>query len=222
MKKNLLSTAFLILILTGQEIQAQPTDTVKVWEETITLPTYKMNPNDPNPAFFRNQSYQGASRVIYPYPLQDNFTNEKVDQQYNALFLENEFLKVCVMPEIGGRLFYATDKTNEYELFYRQHVIKPASIGMTGAWISGGIEFCVFHHHRASTHMPVDYRLTENPDGSSTIWIGEFEPRHRMNWTIGITLYPGKSYLEVSGRLMNTTENINSFLYWANVATHVN
>ncbi len=222
MKKTLLVTAFLTLILTTQGIYAQPADTVKVWEETITLPTYKMNPNDPNPAFFRNQSYQGASRVIYPYPLQDNFTNEKVDQQYNALFLENEFLKVCVMPEIGGRLFYATDKTNEYELFYRQHVIKPASIGMTGAWISGGIEFCVFHHHRASTHMPVDYRLTENPDGSSTIWIGEFEPRHRMNWTIGITLYPGKSYLEVSGRLMNTTENINSFLYWANVATHVN
>ena len=224
MKKTLLLTACLILILTltVQGVQAQPTNQVKVWEETITLPTYRMNPNDPNPAFFRNQSYQGASRVIYPYPLQDNFTNEKVDQQYNALFLENEFLKVCVMPEIGGRLFYATDKTNGYEMFYRQHVIKPASIGMTGAWISGGIEFCVFHHHRASTHMPVDYRLTDNPDGSSTIWIGEFEPRHRMNWTIGITLYPGKSYLEVAGTLMNTTENINSFLYWANVAIHAN
>jgi len=222
MKKHLLLTTCIILILTGRGLQAQPTDTVKVWEETITLPTYRMNPNDPNPAFFQNQSYQGASRVIYPYPLQDNYTNEKVNEQYNALFLENEFLKVCVLPEIGGRLFYATDKTNEYELFYRQRVIKPASIGMTGAWISGGIEFCVFHHHRASTHMPVDYRLTENPDGSSTIWIGEFEPRHRMNWTIGITLYPGRSYLEVAGTLMNTTENINSFLYWANVATHVN
>lgn len=222
MKKNLLSAACLILFLSGMGVQAQSTDTVKVWQETITLPTYKMKPNDPNPAFFQNQSYQGASRVIYPYPLQDNFTNEKVDEQYNALFLENEFLKVCVLPEIGGRLFYATDKTNNYELFYRQHVIKPAFIGMTGAWISGGIEFCVFHHHRASTYMPVDYRLTENPDGSSTIWIGEFEPRHRMNWTIGITLYPGRSYLEVAGTLMNTTENVNSFLYWANVATHVN
>jgi tetratricopeptide (TPR) repeat protein len=210
------------LLLAGLGVQAQPTGQVVVWEDTITLPTYRMDPNDPNPAFFRNQSYQGASRVIYPYPLQDNLTNEKVDQRYHALFLENEFLKVCVLPEIGGRLFYATDKTNGYEMFYRQHVIKPALIGMTGAWISGGIEFCVFHHHRASTHMPVDYRLTENPDGSSTIWIGEFEPRHRMNWTIGITLYPGKSYLEVAGTLMNTTENINSFLYWANVATHVN
>jgi tetratricopeptide (TPR) repeat protein len=222
MTKRIFLTLCLPLFLCGQALKAQPEDTVKVWEESIVLPTYRMEPNDPNPAFFRNQSYQGASRVIYPYPLQDNFTNEKVDQAYNALFLENEYLKVCVMPEIGGRLFYATDKTNGYEIFYRQHVIKPASIGMTGAWISGGIEFCVFHHHRASTHLPVDYRLTENPDGSATIWIGEFEPRHRMNWTIGITLHPGRSYLEVAGTLMNTTENVNSFLYWANVATHVN
>ncbi len=210
------------LLLASQGVQAQTTHPVRVWEDTITLPTYRMGPNDPNPAFFSKQSYQGASRVVYPYPLQDNLTNEKADQRYNALFLENEFLKVCVMPEIGGKLFYATDKTNGYEMFYRQHVIKPALIGMTGAWISGGIEFCVFHHHRASTYLPVDYRLTENPDGSSTIWIGEFEPRHRMRWTIGITLYPGKSYLEVAGTLMNMTENINSFLYWANVATHVN
>jgi tetratricopeptide (TPR) repeat protein len=221
-KKTHLLTLCLITFLAGTGLRAQPDDTVRVWEDTIVLPTYKMNPNDPNPAFFRHQSYQGASRVIYPYPLQDNFTSEKVDQPYNALFLENEYLKVCVLPEIGGRLFYATDKTDGYEMFYRQHVIKPASIGMTGAWISGGIEFCVFHHHRASSFMPVDYRLTENPDGSATIWIGEWEPRQRMKWTIGISLYPGKSYMEVAGILMNTTENINSFLYWANVATHVN
>lgn len=217
---------FSLIILTGMFIEipltGQVSKNVKVWEETITIPTYKMDPPEKSPMFFRNQSYQGASRVIYPYPAQDNLTNEKVDQVYKALFLENEYLKVCVLPEIGGRLFYATDKTNDYEIFYRQSVIKPALIGMTGAWISGGIEFCVFHHHRASTHLPVDHRITENEDGSCTIWIGEYEPRHRMKWTIGISLYPGKSYLEVAGTLMNTTENVNSFLYWANVATHAN
>ena len=84
------------------------------------------------------------------------------------------------------------------------------------------IEFCVFHHHRASTNLPVDYKLIQNDDGSATIWIGETEPRHRMKWTIGISLFPGKSYVEVDGRLMNPTDNINSILYWANVATHVN
>ena len=127
-----------------------------------------------------------------------------------------------MLPELGGRLVYATDKTNGYELFYRQQVIKPMLIGMLGAWISGGIEFCVFHHHRASTHMPVEYKLTENPDGSATIWIGEFEPRHRMRWSIGISLFPNRSWVRVDGNLINATANTNSFLYWANVAVHVN
>jgi len=206
--------AFLPL-LPGQE-------KVKIWEEPLTLPTYVVRPPDKNPMFFRNQSYQGASRYVYPYALEDNITEEKVDKTYKALYLENEYIKLCVLPEIGGRLFYATDKTNGYELFYRQHVIKPANIGMLGAWISGGIEFCVFHHHRASTNIPVDYRLVQNEDGSATIWIGETEPRHRMKWSLGISLYPGKSYIEVDGRLFNPTSNTNSILYWANVATHVN
>lgn len=201
---------------------AQNNSGVIVWQDTIVIPTYKLKPPEKSPMFFRNQSYQGASKVIYPYPAQDNLTNKKVDKSYKALFLENDYLKVCILPEIGGRVFYATDKTNNYEIFYRQSVIKPALIGMTGAWISGGIEFCVYHHHRASTFLPVDYRLTQNEDGSCTIWIGEYEPRHRMKWTLGVSLYPGRSYLEVAGTLMNTTENVNSFLYWANVATHAN
>ena len=216
-----LVVSFACLILTIP-LNGQFDGIVKTWEDTLTIPTYPVHPPDVNPMFFRNQSYQGASRVLYPYPLQDNLSNEKKDVVYKALFLENKFIKLCVLPEIGGRLFYATDKTNNYEIFYRQHVIKPANIGMLGAWISGGIEFCVFHHHRASTYLSVDYTMTSNNDGSSTIWIGETEPRHRMRWIIGITLYPDKSYIEVSGGLINSTENINSILYWANVSTHVN
>jgi tetratricopeptide (TPR) repeat protein len=195
---------------------------VKIWEETITMPTYFTDPPEECPIFFQHKSYQGASRVSYPYAEQDILSMKKGDKEYKALFIENEYIKLCVIPEIGGRLMYATDKTNGYELFYRQHVIKPMLIGMLGAWVSGGIEFCVFHHHRASTHMPVDYRLEENDDGSATIWIGEFEPRHRMRWNIGISLYPGRSWVRVDGTLINATENVNSILYWANVAVHVN
>jgi tetratricopeptide (TPR) repeat protein len=138
------------------------------------------------------------------------------------VYLENEYIKLCLLPDIGGRLFYATDKTNNYEIFYRQHVIKPANIGMLGAWISGGVEWCVFHHHRASTHLPVDYRLVENSDGSKSIWFGEIEPRHRMKWSIGLTLHPGRNYIETDVRMFNQTEHTHSILYWANVATHVN
>lgn len=177
---------------------------VKVWEETITLPTYFTDLPEECPVFFQHKSYQGASRVSYPYPEQDRLTMERGTMEYTGLFLENEYIKLCVLPEIGGRLFYATDKTNGYEIFYRQHVVKPMLVGMLGAWISGGVEFCVFHHHRASTHMPVDYRLEENDDGSATIWIGEFEQRHRMRWNIGISLYPERSWVDVKGTLIST------------------
>ena len=204
-------------LLFGQDAEA-----VRVWEESLTLPTYKVHPPDRNPMFQRPLSYQGAKKVIYPYPLLDNLSNIREELTYDAVYLENEYIKLCILPEIGGKLFFATDKTNDYEMFYHQRVIKPSNIGMLGAWISGGIEWCVFHHHRASTFMPVDYTLSENADGSKTIWIGEIEPRHRMKWTIGITLYPGKSYIEAHVKMFNRTERANSFLYWANVATHAN
>jgi tetratricopeptide (TPR) repeat protein len=195
---------------------------VKVWEEPLTLPTYRLDPPDVNPRFYTHESYQGAQKRIYPYPMQDGVTDMREEKTYKALYLENEYIKLCILPELGGRLFYATDKTNGYEIFYRQHVVKPALIGMLGAWISGGIEWCVFHHHRNTTYMPVDYTLAENADGSKTIWFGETERRHRMKWLIGISLYPGKSYIEASVKLDNPTAYPNSILYWANVAVHVN
>jgi len=206
------------VILSGTCLEAQ----VKIWEDTLILPTYEPKPADKNPMFYVPDAYQGAKRVLYPYPLMDNLTSEKSDQAHRAIFLENEYIKLCLLPDIGGRLFYATDKTNGYEIFYRQHVIKPANIGMLGAWISGGIEWCVFHHHRASTYLAVDYRLVENDDGSKTLWFGEIEPRHRMKWSIGLTLRPGKNYIESDVRMFNPTGHTHSILYWANVATHVN
>jgi tetratricopeptide (TPR) repeat protein len=193
---------------------------VKIFEQQWVLPTYKVMPPDKNPMFFKGESYQGASKVIYPYALNDMISNEKADKSWKALILENEYIKLCVTPEIGGKLYYGTDKTNNYNFFYKNNVVKPSNIGMTGAWVSGGIEWCVIHHHRASTMLPVDYDLEENADGSKTIWIGETEPRHRMRWTIGMTVFPGKSYYCNEVKILNPTPYTNTFLFWANVAAH--
>ncbi len=211
-----------LILITLLAVSSYGNDTVRMWEESLVLPTYQMGENEVNPIFRRPLSYQGASKVIYPYPLQDKLTNNREDQIYKALYLENKYIKLCILPELGGRLFYATDKTNDYEIFYRQHVIKPSQIGMLGAWISGGIEWCVFHHHRASTFLPVNYRLVSNDDGSKSIWIGEIEPRHRMKWSIGITLSPNSSLIKATIRMYNRTDYTHSILYWANVATHAN
>ncbi|MHC4739500.1 MAG: DUF5107 domain-containing protein, partial [Planctomycetota bacterium] len=196
--------------------------TVKIWNEPLVIPTYRVDPPELNPMFYKGESYQGARKSIYPYPLLDKLTDVRENKTYHAVYLENEYVKLSFIPELGGRLFTGLDKTNNYDFFYRQHVIKPALIGMLGAWISGGIEWCVLHHHRATTFMPVDYTLAENPDGSKTIWFGELERRHRMKWVIAATLYPEKSYMEVKVKIFNRTPIPNTFLYWANVAVHSN
>ena len=195
---------------------------VRISEESWILPTYPVEQPDKNPMFFKGESYQGASKVIYPYALNDMISNEKTDKAWKALILENEYIKLCVTPEIGGKLYYGTDKTSNYNFVYKNNVVKPSNIGMTGAWVSGGIEWCVIHHHRASTFLPVDYDLHENADGSKTIWIGETEPRHRMRWTIGMTVFPGKSYFQTEVKIHNPTPFTNTLLYWANVAAHTN
>ena len=197
-------------------------DNVSICEESLMIPTYQIGDPDPNPIFYTGRAYQGAQGHVYPYPMLDKITDNKVDKAYKAIFLENKYVKVCVLPEIGGRIFFATDKTNNYDFFYHQHVIKPALIGMLGAWISGGVEWNIPHHHRATTFMPVDYILRENPDGSKTVWVGEIELRHRMKWIVGITLYPCKSYIEVTIKLFNRTPLAHSFLIWANPAVHAN
>jgi tetratricopeptide (TPR) repeat protein len=195
---------------------------VQMREEALVIPTYQPGAPDKNPIFFSGRSYQGAKGPVYPYPLFDKLTDVRKDKSYRAVYLENEYVQFCVLPELGGRIFIGLDKTNQYDFFYRQHVIKPALIGMVGAWISGGVEWNIPHHHRASTFMPVDYRLVGNADGSKTVWLGEIELRHRMKWLVGLTLHPGKSYLEATVKLFNRTPLPHSMLYFSNVAVHAN
>ena len=173
-------------------------DSVRVREEPLTLPTYAMGAPDRNPVFVERRSYQGADAPVYPYPMWDAVSDRKIDRTYRAVYLENEFVQICVLPEIGGRVFSGRDKTTGYDFLYRQHVIKPAMIGMLGAWIYGGIEWNIPHHHRASTFMPVDCALSREPDGSAAVRVGELELRHRMRWSVELRLRPESSCVRIS------------------------
>jgi len=165
---------------------------VKMTVGQIALPTYLIGPAEPTPIFYDGRGSQGAQGRVYPYPLYDTLTDVKSNKVYRIVYLENEFIRIGILPEVGGRLFEAVDKSNGYNFVYRQHVIKPALIGLLGAWISGGVEWNIPHHHRATTALPVQYRTEENPDGSKTVWVGELELRHRMRWAVGYTLRPGR------------------------------
>lgn len=195
---------------------------VKVYSKTITIPTYE--PAEPNrlPMFLDKRVYQGSSGKVYPHTVTESISDEKVDKEYNAIYLENEYLLVMILPEIGGKIQRIYDKTNGYDAVYYNHVIKPALVGLAGPWVSGGIEFNWPQHHRPSTFDPVDYTIQENEDGSATVWVGEIEKMYHTKGMAGFTLYPDKAYLEIKGQLYNPTEQPQTFLWWANPAVAVN
>lgn len=195
---------------------------VKVYEGKEVIPTYKIGTNELSPIFYTGRGVQGAQGKVYPYPSQTKLSDQLVDVSYDMVYLENEYVIVKVLPAFGGRLFSAIDKTNGHEMFHTNSVIKPDLIGTLGAWISGGIEWCFPHHHRTSTMLPSDYITSENEDGSATIWIGETEKTMRMRGVVGITLRPGRSYIEADYRINNTNTLTKTFLFWANVAITAN
>ena len=222
MNTDLCTKMLAALLLLPIPALAAQADAVTLYERDEIIPTYLSGPPDPNPMFFFGRESQGAAGRIYPYPLYDNLTNERGEKNYHLVYLENAYVKIGIAPEIGGRLLLALDKTDNYDFIYHQHVIKPALIGLIGAWISGGIEWNIPHHHRASTFLPVPWRAEENADGSKTIWVGEMEIRDRMSWAVGYTLHPASSVLTCSVRILNRTPTAHSMLCFANVAVSAN
>ena len=194
----------------------------KAWRETVTIPTYEIGKEEKNPIFLEKRVYQGSSGVVYPYPVIESIANEATPHEWQAVWLENEYIKVMILPELGGRVQMAYDKIRQRHFVYYNHVIKPALVGLTGPWISGGIEFNWPQHHRPSTYLPVDCTIEEGEDGSVTVWCNEMERMFHQKGLVGFTLRPGCAYLEIQGRLSNRTPLPQTFLWWANPAVEVN
>lgn len=197
-------------------------ENVKAWEEDILLPTYSIGEPEKNPMFLEKRVYQGSSGVVYPYPVIEKIGDSCEDKRYRAVFLENEYIKVMILPELGGRVQMAYDKIAERHFIYYNHVIKPALVGLTGPWISGGIEFNWPQHHRPSTFLPVDYSVEKCADGSAVVWVGERERMFHQKGMAGFTLRPGRAVLEIQGKVYNPTPIPQTFLWWANPAVAVN
>lgn len=197
---------------------AQMAAQVQAREETITMPTWQIGPPQVHSVFYDAAGYPG----IYPYTLNEILTNQQVEKAYHGDILENEYIKVLILPEIGGRLHGALDKTNGYTWLYWQKTVKPGLISMTGAWISGGIEWNFPHGHRPSGFSKVDHRMVRNPDGSATVWVGETEPIYRMRWLVGMTVFPGRSYVRCDYIFINPTNHRNQFQFWATASTNAN
>ncbi len=190
--------------------------------EPRVIPTYPVGRPEKNPVFFEKRVYQGSNGKVYPVPFIDKVFDERIPVTYQSALLENDYVRLVMLPEIGGRIFIGQDKTNnDYDFFYRQDVIKPALVGLAGPWISGGVEFNWPQHHRPGTFMPADVHIEEEPDGARTIWMSEHDPLNRLKGMHGIRLRPDSSLVELRVRLYNRTPLVHTFLWWANVAAEV-
>ncbi|MFH1071377.1 MAG: DUF5107 domain-containing protein, partial [Candidatus Glassbacteria bacterium] len=199
------SIAALLLALPSAGLTGE----VRVYEAPLTLPTYRLGEPEQMPA------WKARFGGIYPYTMLDKLTDDRRDKTYRAVYAENEWVRVLVLPEIGGRVHGAQDLTNGYQFMFDQRSIKPALVGMSGAWISGGIEWNFPDGHRVSGFRPSDWRITHNPDSSKTIWTGEIERIYGMRWSVGNTVHPGRNWIETKVRLFNCTPYPHAFLYWA-------
>ncbi len=196
---------------------------VKIFKSKIVIPTYPEPAAEEMPMFAENRVHQRSSGRPYPNKVVMEVDRiHKEDKEYKLVTLENEYVKIEILPEIGGRIYSAYDKTTGYDYFYKQHVIKPALIGVLGSWISGGVEFNWPFHHRASGFMACDSTIEELPDGSAACHLSEHDPIDRMKGMVSIILRPGETSLETRMRLYNRTSADKSFLWWENAAVPVN
>jgi tetratricopeptide (TPR) repeat protein len=198
------------------------TQSVSVAEVAIEYPTYPVGEPEKHPLFLEKRVYQGSSGKIYPLPFIDKVFDVPEVRRYRAVRLENEFVRIFLLPEIGGRIHAIQDKTNnDYDVLYHHTVIKPALVGLGGPWISGGMEFNWPQHHRPGTFMPVDWTIERAADHSVTVWMSEHDPLTRLKGMHGVRLTPDSSLIELRVRLFNRTPYLQTFLWWANAAVKV-
>lgn len=191
---------------------------VACWTQDVEIDTYEPGEPDPYPAFLERRVYQGSSGRVYPLPMIETISHEKRPRTWRAVHLENAYVRLMLLPELGGRIHIGYDKVAGYDFFYRNNVIKPALVGLAGPWISGGVEFNWPQHHRPATFLPVDARIEREHGGSVVVWHSDIDPLQRMRGVHGVRLHPDSSLVELDVRLHNRTDVPQTFLWWANVA----
>ena len=190
---------------------------VKVWEGKLTLPTYEEGMPDPNPAFDQFAS----NRFNYPYTLRDKLTSHRADHDWRAIYIENEYLKCSVLPDIGGHLYTCIDKISGQSMFYANPSIKKAAVGYRGAWAAFGIEFNFPVSHNWVSMSPVNFAFHKNADGSASVIVGNVDRVYGMEWTVELLLRPQSTLLEERVTLSNRSDVRHRFYWWNNAATKV-
>ncbi|HET7286288.1 MAG TPA: DUF5107 domain-containing protein, partial [Pyrinomonadaceae bacterium] len=205
--------ALTILLIAVSSAAGQTRDVPRVWEAPLSIPTYELNPPNPFPALLDWQRRKW--RPVYPYPFLDSLGSRKIDKSWKAVYLENEYLKVTVLPELGGHVYQIFDKTLNKNILYSNPVMKYAMVALRGAWVSGGIEWNFPDGHTLTTVAPIDYVIRTEADGSAAVAVGDTERVQGMQWQVIMRLRPGRRVLETEVTLNNRRPVPGRYWYWS-------
>src|SRR5690242_13766410 len=213
MKRLFLSLILVSLVMLAQASAQTSKDAPRVWEAPLIIPTYELNPPNPYPALLDWQRRKW--RPVYPYPFLDSLGSQKTNKTWRAVYLENEYLKVTVLPELGGHVYQIFDKTLNKDIVYSNPVMKYAMVALRGAWVSGGIEWNFPDGHTLTTVAPIDYVTRTEADGSAAVAIGDTERVQGMQWQVIMRLRPGRRVLETEVTLNNRRNVPGRYWYWS-------
>jgi tetratricopeptide (TPR) repeat protein len=206
MAPRILTLLFFLFSLSSANAQ------VRVWQGTLTLPTYEEGAPDPNPPF----DQYANSRFNYPYTLRDNLTDRRIDHAWRAVFLENEYLKCSVLPDLGGHVYTCIDKISGQPMFYANPSIKKAAISYRGAWAAFGIEFNFPVSHNWVSLSPVDFAFAPKDDGSASVLVSNIDRVYGMQWSVELLLRPHSTVVEQKVTLNNRSDVRHRFYWWNN------
>src|SRR5499427_634567 len=190
---------------------------VRVWEGVLKLPAYEEGAPDPNPPF----DQFSTGRFNYPYTLRNEIPNARAEHEWRAIYLEKDYLKCSVLPDIGGHLYTCIDKISEQPMFYANPSIKKARIGYRGAWAAFGVEFNFPVSHNWMSMSPVDFAYAAHSDGSASVTVGNIDRVYGMEWRVELILRPGSTVLEQRVELSNRSDVRQRFYWWNNAGVQV-
>jgi tetratricopeptide (TPR) repeat protein len=211
------AAAAAVLVCALAVISAAPIAPVRVWQDTLQIPTYVEGPANPNPPF----DLFSFGRFNYPYPIRDALTDTREPVSWRTLNLENEYLRLTVLPDLGGHIYSCLDKRTGREMFYANKTIKKALIGYRGAWAALGVEFNFPVSHNWMSMSPVDFATMQNADGGGSVFIGNVDQVYGGQWRVELRLNPGRSVLEQYVDLYNASRARHRYYWWSNGAVQV-
>ena len=205
--QNIILT-FLVIIITQHNLISQ----VTVKEYFQELETYNFHDPDPVPIFIKNPK-------IYPYFTFDGYSTNSILKKFKVVEIENKYIKVYILPEVGGKVWGAIDKTSGEEFIYKNEVVKYRNISMRGPWTSGGIEFNfgIIGHH-PSTATPVDYLIKKNDDESISCFVGNIDLPSRSQWRVEIKVKNNQASFLTNALWYNPTPINQSYYNWMTAA----